>query len=55
MKKIGEIVLNKENLKIGIGFVSEIQEVIDSKNLREKQIDICDKIRELIMEALELD
>jgi hypothetical protein len=54
-EEIGEIVLNKENLRIGIRFVSEIQEVINSKNLREKQIDICDKIRELIMEALELD
>ena len=50
MKKIGEIVISKENLKIGIGFIREIQEDIDNKKLREKQIDICDKITELIIE-----
>lgn len=52
MKKIGDIVINKDRL-IGIGFIEEIQNEIDVKRLRGKQSDICDQIRDLIIEVLE--
>ena len=52
MKKIGDIVINKDRL-IGIGFIEEIKNEIDMKRHIGKESDICDQIRDLIIEVLE--